>query len=220
MKATQPEPFLRVHYLEKTYRDAVPGLARTSFALDRGGKLLVRGRHGTGKSTLLDILFCSMRPTRGQVLLAGDSILKLSTHDVALHRRRTGFFRPSLPLSPRKTIEENIAYPLRVAGAPLAQAAAVTAGLLSRFSLDRVRGFYPEQTPPLERALVLLARSLAKSPQLLLVDDPGEGLDPNDARRFASLLVDAWADITCVVASNRWSVPGMGTLELCGATDA
>jgi ABC-type ATPase involved in cell division len=207
---------IRAYHLEKVYADGIRGLPRTSFSLERGKTLLLCGRHGSGKSTLLDILFLLKRPTRGQVFFEGASLVDVPDGGIPLHRRRVALFRPTLPLSSRRTVEENVACALAVAGLPGGEISRRTEETLLPLGLGRVRRFFPPQLPPFDRALVLLAREAAKRPCLFLADDPGVGLDPDDARRFASLFLSVSRGATRIVATNAWQIPGAAVLRLDG----
>ena len=130
------------------------------------------GPSGCGKTTLLRLLAGFERPTAGRILLDGRDL-----GDTPPHRRPVNMMFQSYALFPHLTVERNIAFGLKQEGMPKSDIAGRVAELLALVRLERHAGRKPEQLSGGERQRVALARSLAKRPRVLLLDEPMAALD-------------------------------------------
>ncbi len=168
-------------------------------ALPRGGNLLLTGPSGSGKTRLLKVIAGIERPARGTVRLGGhpvwpgDGVLALAG------KVRLGFAFASGGLLSNLTLRENLALPLRFQGIPLAEARSRTEAALGRLDLLAVAELRPHAVSASARRHGNLARVLALEPDLILLDDPLEGLDAAD-RAIAVELLQTWtADPACTL---------------------
>lgn len=161
-------------------------------ALAKGGSLLVTGPSGCGKSRLLKVLAGTERPARGKVRVGGREIwpgagvLSLAGH------LRVGFAFASGGLLSNLSLRENTALPLKFLGVSGDELARRTEQALERLDLLAVAGLRPHAVSASARKQGNLARVLALDPDLILLDDPLEGLDAAD-RTVAQDLIQVWA---------------------------
>lgn len=157
-----------------------------------GGNLLILGPSGCGKSRLLKVIAGTEPPAHGTVRVGGR---QLWPGDGALGlggKVRVGLAFASGGLLSNLSLRENIALPLRFQGLPLTTVGQRTQAALERLDLQAVADLRPHAVSASARRHGNLARVLALEPELVLLDDPLEGLDAAD-RTLALDLVQAWA---------------------------
>ena len=194
---------IELHALALDAPDGRLLVASLDLAVPRGGNQLLTGPSGCGKSRLLKVIAGTERPAGGTVrvggrqLWPGDGVLTLLGH------LRVGFAFASGGLLSNLSLRENVALPLRFQGVPPAELRPRTEAALERLGLLAVADLRPHAVSAAARRHGNLARVLALQPDLVLLDDPLEGLDADD-RAIALELVQAWAAdpaITLVIAA-------------------
>ena len=169
-------------------------LREVDFSVAPGERVAVTGPSGSGKSSLIAVAAGLERPTRGQVLLFGQDLLRLNEDRRAkLRRGRVSLVFQSFHLLPNMTAEENVSAPLEIAGE-------AGAGRTAREWLDRVGlgprlRHYPHQLSGGEQQRVALARALAVRPALLFADEPTGNLDTETGLAAAALMFDLIAEV-------------------------
>src|SRR6187397_1601918 len=111
-------PLLKLDNVGKTYAGGQAALSDLSFSVEAGEMVFITGHSGAGKSTLLKLIHLSERPTRGTVLVADRNLAKLRGRNVALHRRSVGVVHQDHRLLVERSVFDNVALPLRIAGLP------------------------------------------------------------------------------------------------------
>jgi len=171
----------------------------------KGGTLLVTGASGSGKSRLLKVLAGTERPRFGTVRIAGIAIWPGDGALSLTGRVRMGFAFAAGGLLSNLSLEDNVALPLRFLGLPPSEVARRAGGALERLGLQSVARLRPHAVSGSARKHANLARVLALDPELVLLDEPLEGLDTTD-RAIAQELIQEWAGnpaCTLVMASEE-----------------
>ncbi len=167
--------------LQKRYegaRGAVAALSDVSFSIARGTVFGIIGRSGAGKSTLLRSINMLERPSAGRVLIDGVDAGGLDENALVALRRRIGMIFQHFNLLSAKTVAENVALPLRVAGVKPAAARARVAALLELVGLGDKADVYPARLSGGQKQRVGIARALVHEPEILLCDEATSALDP------------------------------------------
>jgi putative ABC transport system ATP-binding protein len=173
------------------YRDklTVPVLMGTNLQVERGDYLALMGPSGSGKTTLLNLIAGLDRPTRGQVIVAGDDLSGLSESALARWRsQHIGFIFQLYNLIPVLTEFENVELPLLLT--PLSKrerAEHVRTGLAIVGLADRM-DHYPRQLSGGQEQRVAIARAIVNDPALLVADEPTGDLDARSAGEILDLL--------------------------------
>ena len=162
---------LSIRSIGKSY-GPVLALADASLDLTEGEFLTLLGPSGSGKSTLLMIVAGLIQPTAGEVWIGG----KLSTYEPP-NKRDIGMVFQNYALFPHLTIEENIAFPLKMRRMPAAQAAEEVRRVLDIVQLPHVAGRLPKELSGGQQQRIALARCMVYRPSIILMDEPLGALD-------------------------------------------
>lgn len=163
--------------------NAVDGI---SFNIEEGEFAVVVGSSGAGKTTVLNILGGMDSATKGEVVVSGRDISKLSDRELIDYRRfDIGFVFQFYNLIPNLTASENVELATQISKNPLDVDTA-----LDSVGLSERKGNFPAQLSGGEQQRVSIARALAKRPKLLLCDEPTGALDDNTGRAILKLLQD------------------------------
>ena len=154
----------------------------------RGEFVFIVGHTGSGKSSLLRLLTRELRPTSGQVWVEGQDVARLRPHEIPALRRKIGVVFQDFRLLPDRTLEENVAFALRVIGVHGKELRSRTFEALKRVGLVAKGKMYPNQVSGGEQQRAALARAIVNSPALLLADEPTGNLDPETSREIMELL--------------------------------
>ncbi len=169
---------------------AVPALDGISLSVRQGEVLGIIGRSGAGKSTLIRCLNGLERPDSGAIRIEGTEIATLSEQALQPVRRRIGMIFQHFNLLSAKTVEENVALPLKIAGVAKAERLARARDLLNLVGLSDKARAYPAALSGGQKQRVGIARALSAEPALLLSDEATSALDPETTRSILALLRD------------------------------
>jgi cell division transport system ATP-binding protein len=165
-------------------------LRDVSFLIGPGSFQFVTGPSGAGKTSLLRLLFLSLRPTRGSIRIFSKDAATLPRSAVPAVRRRIGIVFQDFRLLDHLTTFENVALPLRVAGADEASYRHDVTELLEWVGLGDKMWLYPQVLSGGEKQRAAIARAVITKPEVLLADEPTGNVDPPLARRLLRLFVE------------------------------
>ncbi|MBB5014713.1 cell division ATP-binding protein FtsE [Rehaibacterium terrae] len=196
-------PILRFDNVSKRYPGGHEALTDVSFAVEPGEMLFVTGHSGAGKSTLLRLIHLSERPSRGAVLVEERNLAKVRGRRVPLHRRKVGVVFQDHRLLMDRSVFENVALPLVIAGTPRAEIGKRVRVVLEKVGLaDRERA-RPIELSSGEQQRVGIARAVVSQPLLLVADEPTGNLDPQLAAEIMQLFASLPAQGTSVLVASH-----------------
>src|SRR6516225_2501169 len=156
----------------------VNALRSVDLKVEPGAMVAVMGPSGSGKSTLLTIAGSLEEPTKGEVLIDGAPLSRMSRNDKArLRRRSVGYVFQDFNLLPGLTAVENVALPLELDGISGRRARATGNSVLEDLGLAERADRFPDQLSGGERQRVAIARAVVGDRRLLLADEPSGALD-------------------------------------------
>ncbi|TVR98426.1 MAG: cell division ATP-binding protein FtsE [Rhodospirillales bacterium] len=158
-----------------------------TFSLDSGSFHFLTGPSGAGKTSLLRLMYLAVRPTRGTLTLFGQDITRTSRRRLPDLRRRIGVVFQDFRLIRHLSAFDNVALPLRIAGAPDADVRRNVCELLQWVGLEAQSGMAPATLSGGQQQLVAVARAVIARPRLLLADEPTGNVDERVARRLMYL---------------------------------
>ena len=196
-------PLLKFDNVSKSYPGGQAALSELSFSVEPGEMLFVTGHSGAGKSTLLRLVHLSERPTRGTVLVADRNLRQVRGRDVAYHRRQVGVVHQDHRLLMERSVFDNVALPLRIAGVPGAETGKRVRSMLDKVGLAAREKAQPRELSTGEQQRVGIARALVAQPLLLLADEPTGNLDPTLAGEIMQLFAALQAQGTAVLVASH-----------------
>jgi cell division transport system ATP-binding protein len=174
-----------------------------SFRIDSHSFQFLTGPSGAGKTSLLRMLFLSLKPTRGLVSMFEHDTATLSKDGRATLRRRIGIVFQDFRLLDHLTTYENVALPLRVLGKDEASYRAEVVELLQWVGLGERMDALPPVLSGGEKQRAAIARAVIARPQLLLADEPTGNVDPNLGQRLLRLFIELNKSGTSVVIATH-----------------
>lgn len=174
-----------------------------TFHLPERSFQFLSGPSGTGKTTLLRLLFMSLKPTRGLITMFGKDRARITRQELPLLRRRIGVVFQDFRLLDHLTTYENVALPLRVRGREEASYRADVTELLKWVGLGERMHVLPPVLSGGEKQRAAIARALIEQPRILLADEPTGNVDPQLARRLLRLLIELNRMGTAVVIATH-----------------
>lgn len=203
--------------LHKTYRSGVRShTALNGIDLDVGaGEIFgVIGPSGAGKSTLVQCINLLETPDRGTIRIAGQALTGLSEAQLRPQRRRIGMVFQGFHLMSRRTVGDNVALPLEIAGIDKAERVRRVDRLLELVGLQTLADRYPAQISGGQKQRVGIARALANDPDVLLSDEATSALDPETTRSILALIrdINRRTGITVVMITHQMDV----VQQICG----
>lgn len=197
----ESSPFLSIRALHASFRGQqgdLDALADVSFEVARGEFVCLIGPSGCGKSTLLRIVAGLLEPSAGEVVLDGQPLRAPG--------RRVGLVFQQPMLLPWRTVQQNIALPLELAGRPPEEIRQQTQALVRLVGLTGFEDEYPQHLSGGMAQRAAIARALAQNPAMLLLDEPFGSLDALTRERMAGELLRIWDEMRTTVLMVTHSV--------------
>jgi len=186
----------------------VTAVNNVSLHINKGDIFGIIGRSGAGKSTLVRTLNLLNRPTSGKILMDGRDITAMNAGDLRQARREIGMIFQHFNLLSSRTVADNIALPMELAGYDKAAIDRRVTELLEIVGLSHQRDRYPAQISGGQKQRVGIARALANNPKVLLSDEATSALDPETTRSILELLkrINKELGLTIVLITHEMEV--------------
>ncbi|WP_045227066.1 cell division ATP-binding protein FtsE [Methyloterricola oryzae] len=191
----------------KRYPEGGEALAGVSFELERGEMAFLTGHSGAGKSTLLKLIPVIERPTRGQIFVDGVNVSRAPNREIPRIRRRLGLIFQDFRLLHDRTVFDNVALPLIIAGFGPAETGRRVRAALGKVGLLSKEKRYPVGLSGGEQQRVGIARAIVHKPPVILADEPTGNLDPELAAEIMELFREFnQVGVTILIASHDLSL--------------
>lgn len=168
--------------VSKKYPTGQLALYNVNLTLDAGEMVFITGHSGAGKSTLLKLVALLERPSRGELLIGGRPISSMSKAQIPAYRRRIGFIFQDPHLLYDRSVFDNIALPLRIAGMSGNDIRRRVQAALDKVGLTGKEKTFPLMLSAGEKQRVGIARAMVNKPTIILADEPTGNLDPELAQ--------------------------------------
>ncbi len=168
---------IQLFHLSKSYAGSTPGLIDVSFHIKKGEFVFITGPSGAGKTTLLKLICATIEPTKGQMIVEGRNYQKIPPKQMPYFRRKVGFVFQDFKLLPAKTVFENVAIALKIAGVSPSEITRRVMKTLTYLRIQHRANFMPLTLSGGEQQRVAIARAIIREPVILLADEPTGNLD-------------------------------------------
>ena len=165
-----------------------PALNRISVHVSAGEFVILVGTSGAGKSTLLKLLTREEKPSSGKIVVGGIDYDTLKDKHIPLLRRKIGVVFQDFKLLPNRTVFENIAFALEIAGMTSREIKSTVPKVIELVGLSGKEKNFPHQLSGGERQRVAIARAVVRQPKILIADEPTGNLDPKHSWEIVKLL--------------------------------
>ena len=192
-------------YGGKTHVQALKGISLT---IHDGEIFGIIGKSGAGKSTLVRCINMLEKPTTGKVIIDDKELTAMSDSQLRAERKNIGMIFQHFNLLSSRTVFDNIAFPLELAGASKEVIRSKVDSLLELVGLTDRQFNYPSQLSGGQKQRVGIARALASDPKILLCDEATSALDPQTTKSILELLKDInkRLGITIVIITHEMAV--------------
>ena len=174
--------------VHKTYDNGTKALNGITTKIDDGEFVFLVGPSGSGKSTIIKLLTAELRPTEGSAMVNGFAIEKIKNRQVPYLRRTLGVIFQDFRLIENKTVYENVAFAMRVIGAPQKEIKKRVPYVLELVGLETKGRRLPNELSGGEQQRVAIARALVNNPSVIIADEPTGNLDPARSLEIMMLL--------------------------------
>lgn len=180
---------IRFENVSKIYPGNFVALEDVDVMIERGEFVSIVGHSGAGKSTFLKLIYAEEQPTKGKVFFNEKPLDKIKLRHLPYYRRNIGTVFQDFKLLPQKTVFENVAYALEVAGDTQEEINQKVPEILEIVGMKSEARKYPRQLSGGEQQKVSMARALVHRPQVIIADEPTGNLDPASTWEIVQLLL-------------------------------
>ena len=194
---------IQLHNVSLAYQNDATALSNINLRIGKGEFVFLTGASGAGKTTLLRLLYGALHPTRGQVLIDGQNISRMTSAQIPLLRRSIGVVFQDFKLLPNRTVFENVAITLEVLGWGRADIGKKVMHILKQTGMESKIGMMPQRLSGGEQRRVALARAVVNDPKILLADEPTGNLDEANKNQILNIFKEANVRGTTVVVATH-----------------
>ncbi len=182
------DPIIEMHNLSLVYPNGVRALQDIDLVVARGEFVFLVGHTGSGKSSLMKLIYREHDPTTGAVFVDGHEISDMKRSQIPFLRRRIGVIFQDFRLLSHKTAFENVAYALEVTGNSRREIPRKVVKALTLVNMREKADRLPGELSGGEQQRVAIARALINDPIILLADEPTGNLDPDSSWDIMQIL--------------------------------
>ncbi|MFH1207829.1 MAG: cell division ATP-binding protein FtsE [Patescibacteria group bacterium] len=196
---------IRFKNVTKIYPPDTTALKNVTLYIRAGEFVSIVGQSGTGKTTLIKLVIAEEKATRGEVIIGDWNITDIRPSEVPILRRQIGVVFQDFKLLPRKTIFENVAFGMEVAGVHQKRIRDIVPQVLKIVGLEKKMGRFPKQISGGEQQRAVIARALVHRPKILVADEPTGNLDSINSQEIINLLlkINEFGTTVVLVTHNR-----------------
>jgi len=194
---------IQLHNVSLAYQKDATALVDVTLHIEKGDFVFLTGPSGAGKTTLLRLLYGALTPTRGQVLIDGQNVSRMTSSQIPHLRRMIGVVFQDFKLLPNRTVFENVAITLEVLGWGRADVGKKVMHTLRQMGMESKVNMITERLSGGEQQRVALARALVNDPKILLADEPTGNLDEANKNQILNIFKDANVRGTTVVVATH-----------------
>ena len=182
-----PAPVIQFDNVSKRYPNGHEALIHVSFHMEDGDMCFLTGHSGAGKSTLLRLIALIERNTQGRIIVGGQNLARIRRRRIPYYRRGVGIVFQDHRLLLDRTVFDNVALPLVIAGHRHQEIGRRVRAALDQVGLLRKEKLHPVTLSGGEQQRVGIARAVVNKPSVLLADEPTGNLDPGLSREIMAL---------------------------------
>jgi cell division transport system ATP-binding protein len=182
---------IELHNVTVRYQSDSPALLDISLNIPKGDFVFLTGSSGAGKSTLLKLVYGSVEPVRGHVVVDGQNLTRLPRKQIPYLRRNIGVVFQDFKLLNNRSVFDNVALTLEVLGWESKDIGKKVFHMLKRLGIEHKKDVAPLRLSGGEQQRVALARALVNDPKILLADEPTGNLDDSNKDQILSIFREA-----------------------------
>ncbi|HJV34097.1 cell division ATP-binding protein FtsE [Geomonas sp.] len=194
---------IQLHNVSMSYQGETTALTDVNLKIPKGDFVFLTGQSGAGKSTLLKLLYADLAPSRGQVLIDGVNLSRLTRSQIPLLRRSIGVVFQDYKLLPNRTVLENVAITLEVLGWGKRDIGKKVYHILKQLGMEDKINATPLKLSGGQQQRVALARALVNDPKILIADEPTGNLDDENKEQILAIFKEANIRGTTVVVATH-----------------
>ncbi len=183
-----PGLMVQLSSVTKIYSNGCQALLDVNLQIKKGEFIFLTGASGSGKSTILKLLYGEELPSEGEVIVDDCNIAKMRGNNLSLLRRRIGIIFQDYKLIPQRTVAENVAFVLQAQGYTRKEIQRRLEPTLKLVGLLNKADCFPDQLSGGEQQRVSIARAVIGTPPLILADEPTGNLDPDNSWQVIQIL--------------------------------
>jgi len=189
--------------ISKRYSDGQEELVAVSFEVSRGELAFITGHSGAGKSTLLKLILAIESPSSGQLIANGINLSRISSKQIALHRRQIGTVFQYHQLLPARSVFDHFALRLEICGYHPPDAGGRVRAALDKVVLLKKEKSFPAALSGGEQQRVGIARAVVNRPRIILADEPTGNLDPALSREVMEVFEQFQSVGVCLLVESH-----------------